>query len=328
MTARVEQLSFPMVNTGLQALRDAAPAARGAGGFALLAQARALAEAWRLAPGVALQASDDADAADCMALRLIHDDGLVEIDCMFEDPDTQLAAQWQSGVPTHLSLRVDDGLWIEQAGAHGMQVYDSAGRMQTPADRARFERIGERAHAELERWRRLHPDTRWICPHCAFRNAAQDRICSICGGDVAGTSPLPRNPNLRQLGQPALGRVEPMRSGIELPLPEGLAELIGELGGLAALLAALPTVESMDVWLLACDDARKSALMRALIEARAAAGLAPNGLSDVLQMAASLPACVGPGLSSEQATRMQSALTAAGAQVEIRNRRAAGGKPP
>lgn len=328
MTAHIEQLSFAAVSAGLRALRDAAPAAASAGGYALLAQARALAEVWRLAPAVPLQESDDVDAADYMALRLVHDDGLVEIDCMSEDPDTQLAAQWQSGVPIHLSLRVDDALWIEQAGAHGMQIYDSAGRMQTPADRARFERIGERAQAELERWRRLHPDTRWTCPHCAFRNAAQDRSCGICGGDVTGPSPPRRNEVMRQRGLPALGQIEPLRSGIELPLPEGLAELIGELGGLAVLLATRPSDDPVDLWLLAYDDARKSALMRALIDVRAAAGLAPNGLSDVLQLAGKLPACVGPRLARDAAARMQSELVAAGARVEIRSRRAAGGTPP
>ena len=330
MTARIEQLPSDLVNAGLQALRAAAPAAAltAAGGHALLAHARALAEAWRVAAGVTQPETDDADAAQEMALRFIHDDGLVEIDCMADDAEVQLAAQWQSAVPIHLSLRIGDSLWIEHADAQGMQVFDSAGLMQSPGDRARFERIGERAQAELERWRRLHPDTHWSCPQCAFRNAAQDRICSICGGDAAGTSPTRRNEVLRQRSLPPLGQIEPLRSGIELPLPEGLADLIGELGGLAALLAAQPTAALVDLWLLACDEARKSTLMRALIDARAAAGLTPNALTDVLQLAGSLPACVGPALSGDAAARMQSQLVAAGARVEIRSHSSAGGEPP
>lgn len=312
MTARIEQLSSQLVVPGLEALRSVAAV----GGYALLAQARMLAETWRLAPGVELTRGAADNDEDGIALRLDHGDGLVEIDCMLDDPETQLVAQWQALVPIHLSVRVGDALWIEHAGAHGMLVHDSAGLLQAPADRTRFTRLPERAQAELERWRRQHPDTQWTCPQCAFRNAAPERTCGICGGTAAGGAPL--NEVLRQRSSPALGHIESLRAGIELPLPEGLADLIGELGGLAALLATQAPAAAVDVWLLGYDHARKSSLMRALIDARAAAGLTRNELSDVLQLAATLPACVGRGLSSADAGRMHSHLVGAGARVEIR----------
>jgi len=190
MNPRVERIDAGALQPELEALRTIALAAAPGIGAVVLAHARSLIERLRALP----ESPAGADAADTAsgwtALRLALDAAHVEVECASPDGPSQalLVGQWAHGALQSLAVSVGASTWSEQLRAEGETRYASDGTLEGSVDRRRFQELDQRAHAAFERWKTEHPDTRWTCPRCAFRNASEAAACELCGANPTGAA--------------------------------------------------------------------------------------------------------------------------------------------